>query len=55
MSVTPASERPQMGYGAVPAPDCYAHDERGYGWVMLAGVPLMLLGTINFIEEPAAA
>jgi hypothetical protein len=55
MSVTPASDKSQMGRGAVPAPDYYAHDERGHGWVMFAGVPTMLLGTINFIEERAAA
>jgi hypothetical protein len=37
-----------MGRGAVPAREYYAHDERGYGWVMFAGVPLMLLGTHFF-------
>ena len=34
-----------------------AYDEdsdRGYGWVMFAGVMLLLLGTVNFIEGIAA-
>jgi len=35
--------------------DSYADDdERGYGWVMFAGVLLLLLGTLNFIEGLAA-
>ena len=35
--------------------DRYAEDdERGYGWVMFAGVLLLMLGTINFIEGLAA-
>jgi len=29
-------------------------DERGYGWVMFAGVLLLILGTLNFIEGLAA-
>jgi hypothetical protein len=53
--ITPASERPQMGREGVSAtPDYYADDERGYGWVVFAGVLLMLLGTINFIMGLAA-
>jgi hypothetical protein len=28
--------------------------DRGYGWVMFAGVMLLLLGTLNFIEGIAA-
>jgi hypothetical protein len=31
-----------------------AEDDQGYGWVMFAGVLLMLLGTLNFIEGIAA-
>ncbi len=35
--------------------DGYAADEeRGYGWVMFAGVLLLMLGTLNFIEGLAA-
>ena len=35
--------------------DRYAEDdERGYGWVMFAGVLLLMLGTLNFIEGLAA-
>ena len=29
-------------------------DERGYGWVVFAGVLLLILGTLNFIEGVAA-
>lgn len=29
-------------------------EERGYGWVVFAGVLLLILGTINFIEGLAA-
>ena len=29
-------------------------EERGYGWVMFAGVLLLVLGTLNFIEGLAA-
>ncbi len=29
-------------------------DDRGYGWVAFAGVLLMMLGTLNFIEGIAA-
>jgi len=32
----------------------YEGDERGYGWVVFAGVLLLLLGTLNFIEGIAA-
>jgi hypothetical protein len=31
-----------------------ADDERGYGWVVFAGVLLLILGTLNFIEGLAA-
>jgi hypothetical protein len=31
-----------------------ADDERGYGWVTFAGVLLLMLGTLNFIEGIAA-
>jgi hypothetical protein len=31
-----------------------ADDERGYGWVAFAGVLLLMLGTLNFIEGLAA-
>ena len=35
--------------------DSYAaEDERGYGWVVFAGVLLLMLGTLNFIEGLAA-
>ena len=32
----------------------YEGDERGYGWVVFAGVLLLLLGTLNVIEGIAA-
>ena len=34
--------------------EAYRDDDRGYGWVMFAGVLLLLLGTVNFIEGLAA-
>ncbi len=34
--------------------DRYDADDRGYGWVSFAGVLLLLLGTLNFIEGLAA-
>ena len=30
------------------------YDEQGYGWVIFAGVLLLMLGTLNFIEGLAA-
>jgi hypothetical protein len=39
----------------VAADDRYAEDdERGYGWVAFAGVLLLMVGTLNFIEGLAA-
>ena len=39
----------------VRADDRYAEDdERGYGWVVFAGVLLLMVGTLNFIEGLAA-
>lgn len=32
----------------------YADSDRGYGWVMFAGVLLLIVGSINFIEGIAA-
>jgi hypothetical protein len=32
----------------------YADDDRGYGWVMFAGVLLLIVGSINFIQGLAA-
>ena len=32
----------------------YDDGDRGYGWVMFAGVMLLILGTVNFIEGVAA-
>ena len=41
--------------GTVSASDeRYYEDERGYGWVVFAGVLLLMLGTLNFIEGLAA-
>jgi len=34
--------------------DAIAADDRGYGWVTFAGVLLLILGSINFIEGLAA-
>jgi hypothetical protein len=39
----------------VNAPRDYAlEDDRGYGWVAFAGVLLLMLGMLNFIEGLAA-
>ena len=34
--------------------DDYLDDDRGFGWVAFAGVLLLILGTLNFIEGLAA-
>jgi hypothetical protein len=34
--------------------DAAYDEERGYGWIIFAGVLLMVLGTLNFIEGVAA-
>jgi len=34
--------------------EAYGDDDRGYGWVVFAGVLLLMLGTLNFIEGLAA-
>jgi hypothetical protein len=49
MSVqTPTPTRASASY------EVYTDEDRGYGWVVFAGVLLMLLGTINFIMGLAA-
>jgi hypothetical protein len=45
---------PQETSTSAPEYESYADEDRGYGWVTFAGVLLMLLGTINFIEGIAA-
>jgi len=56
MSVTSAPDKlaQTSGNGVQPAGDLYVDDERGYGWVVFAGVLLLILGTLNFIEGLAA-
>ena len=44
----PESAREPVGY------EGYDDVERGYGWIAFAGVLLLILGTINFIEGIAA-
>jgi hypothetical protein len=49
MAVQSALQQAPAGY------DRYAEDDdRGYGWVAFAGVLLLMLGTLNFIEGVAA-
>ena len=48
MSVSSAPDRPAE------ATSYDFDDERGYGWVVFAGVLLLILGTLNFIEGVAA-
>ena len=49
VSSTPGRPAPVTGDGAQVSGDYYADDERGYGWVVLAGVLLLMVGTLNFI------
>ena len=45
---TPPATTAAAGY------EDYADDDRGYGWVVFAGVLLLMVGTLNFIEGIAA-
>jgi len=49
MAVHASSQTPSASYD-----EAYADDERGYGWVVFAGVLLLILGTLNTIEGIAA-
>jgi hypothetical protein len=40
--------------GTVGFGDFAQDDDRGYGWVVFAGVLLLVLGTLNFIKGLAA-
>jgi len=40
--------------GGLSAQEAYDDYDRGYGWVVFAGVMLLVLGTLNFIEGVAA-
>ncbi|MGA9858523.1 MAG: hypothetical protein WBQ18_11720 [Solirubrobacteraceae bacterium] len=52
---TPPDAGMRAGRGSVPyGSEVYADDERGYGWISFAGVLLVMLGTLNFIEGIAA-
>ena len=56
MSASAIPQRPpQAGREAVLTTRDYAdEDDRGYGWVVFAGVLLLIIGTINFIMGLAA-
>jgi len=56
MSASTIPQRPpQASRAAVPSTRDYADDDdRGYGWVVFAGVLLLMIGTINFIMGLAA-
>lgn len=45
---TPQSTSTSAGYSG------YGEEDRGYGWVMFAGVLLLMVGSINFIQGIAA-
>ena len=45
---TPQATRSSAGY------EDYSDPDRGYGWVAFAGVLILMLGTLNFIEGLAA-
>jgi nicotinamide riboside transporter PnuC len=44
MSIHEGSKTPSVPY------EGYGEEDRGFGWVMFAGVLLLLLGTLNVIE-----
>ena len=44
----------EPGYGAQAQTLRFGEDDRGYGWVLFAGLMLGMAGTINFIEGIAA-
>jgi hypothetical protein len=56
MSVRSAAVNGPGTQTGVPAADTgyYRDDDRGYGWVAFAGILLLMLGTLNFIEGIAA-
>ena len=55
MSASEVPQGPQAGREAMNATRDYElEDDRGYGWVAFAGVLLLMLGTLNFIEGLAA-
>lgn len=45
---------PQQSTRASTGYEAYSDPDRGYGWVMFAGVLLLMVGSINFIEGVAA-
>jgi hypothetical protein len=56
MSVSSAPDRVAQASrnGVQVRRDSYLDDDRGYGWVVFAGVLLLIVGTLNFIEGIAA-
>jgi hypothetical protein len=56
MSVSDIPRTPEQARsnGAATSYDGYVDDVRGFGWVAFAGVLLLMLGTLNFIEGLAA-
>jgi hypothetical protein len=56
MSVsTPPELRAPIGRNGQASPaESSLEEERGFGWIVFAGVLLMILGTLNFIEGIAA-
>ena len=56
MSVSDIPRTPEQARsdGAATSYDGYVDDDRGFGWVAFAGVLLLMLGTLNFIEGLAA-
>jgi hypothetical protein len=47
-------QTPPQTAGAPASYEAPYDEERGYGWVVFAGVLLLMLGTLNFIEGLAA-
>jgi hypothetical protein len=54
MGVSPENPAQVRSSRAPASYEGYEDDDRGYGWVVFAGVLLLILGTLNFIEGLAA-
>ncbi len=51
---TSVGEPPTVRSTAARSDGAYVEEDRGYGWVMFAGIMIMVAGTINFIYGIAA-
>ena len=51
---TSVGDPPTVSSNAARSQDAYIEQDRGYGWVMFAGIMIMVAGTINVIYGIAA-